>query len=221
MQPPARVSMTTDNDLLFVDDCTHNIVMEEDMQKSTDLFVAGCANLGLTISTAKTVVMPQPPPNAAYNAPQFNVNDRRLDDTPLWSGDLDSLLEPCQEAESLPSQLPPQNTEAEMARPSQEAESLSSQLPPQNTEAEMARQIRTRKSRTGILSIHAMLRQGQLRCSKHLVRMDDERLPKQLFYGKVATGARRQGGQKRHCKDSLKKLLKELQINPATWKGLA
>ncbi|VDM02751.1 unnamed protein product [Schistocephalus solidus] len=39
-----------------------------------------------------------------------------LDDTPLRSGDLDHLLEPSQEAESFPSRLPPQNTEAEMAR---------------------------------------------------------------------------------------------------------
>ncbi|BHF75025.1 hypothetical protein SprV_0501811800 [Sparganum proliferum] len=37
--------------------------------------------------------------------------------------------------------------------------------------------------RTGILSIYAMLRQIQLRWSGHLVRMDNERLPKRLFYG--------------------------------------
>ncbi|VDL97734.1 unnamed protein product [Schistocephalus solidus] len=49
--------------------------------------------------------------------------------------------------------------------------------------------------RTGILSVHAMLRQVQLRWSGHLVRMDDERLPKRLFYEDVATGSRRQGGQ--------------------------
>nr|VZI51255.1 unnamed protein product [Spirometra erinaceieuropaei] len=45
--------------------------------------------------------------------------------------------------------------------------------------------------RTGILSIYSMLRQMQLRWSGHLVRMDDERLPKRLFYGDVATGSRR------------------------------
>ncbi|VDL91699.1 unnamed protein product [Schistocephalus solidus] len=50
--------------------------------------------------------------------------------------------------------------------------------------------------RTGILSSHAMLRQVQLRWSGHLVRMDDERLPKRIFYGDVATGPRRQGRQK-------------------------
>ncbi|BHF68327.1 hypothetical protein SprV_0301136100 [Sparganum proliferum] len=60
--------------------------------------------------------------------------------------------------------------------------------------------------RTGILSICTMLRQLQLRWSGHLVRMDDERLPKRLFYGDVATGSRRQGGQVRRYKDTLKNL---------------
>ncbi|VDL89796.1 unnamed protein product [Schistocephalus solidus] len=74
--------------------------------------------------------------------------------------------------------------------------------------------------RTGIHSIHAMLRQVQLRWSGHLVRMDDERLPNRLFYGDVATGARQQGGQKRRYKDTLNKSLKQLQINSVTWEDL-
>ncbi|VDL93773.1 unnamed protein product [Schistocephalus solidus] len=47
-----------------------------------------------------------------------------------------------------------------------------------------------------------MLRQVRLRWSGHHVKMDDERLPKLLFYGDVATGARRQGGQKRRYNDT-------------------
>nr|VZI42286.1 unnamed protein product [Spirometra erinaceieuropaei] len=66
-----------------------------------------------------------------------------------------------------------------------------------------------------------MLRQMQLRWSGHLVRMDDERLPKRLFYGEVATGSRRQGGQIRRYKDTLKSSLKRLQINPTNWDELA
>nr|VZI06128.1 unnamed protein product [Spirometra erinaceieuropaei] len=74
---------------------------------------------------------------------------------------------------------------------------------------------------TGILSICTILRQMQLRWSGHLVRMDDERLPKRLFYGDVVTGSRRQGGQIRRYKDTLKSTLKRLQINPTNWEDLA
>nr|VZI53152.1 unnamed protein product [Spirometra erinaceieuropaei] len=75
--------------------------------------------------------------------------------------------------------------------------------------------------RTGILSIYAILKQMQLRWSGHLVRMDDERLPKRLFYGDVATGSGCQGGQIRRYKDTLKSSLKRLQINPTNWEELA
>nr|VZI06582.1 unnamed protein product [Spirometra erinaceieuropaei] len=75
--------------------------------------------------------------------------------------------------------------------------------------------------RTGILSVYSMLRQMQLRWSGHLVRMDDERLPKRLFYGDVETGSRRQGGQIRRYKDTLKSSLKRLHINPTNWEELA
>nr|VZI39264.1 unnamed protein product [Spirometra erinaceieuropaei] len=75
--------------------------------------------------------------------------------------------------------------------------------------------------RTGILSIFAMLKQLQLRWSGHLVLMDDEALPKRLFYGGVATGSCRQGGQVRHCKDNLNASLKCLQIDLFSWEDPA
>nr|VZI14314.1 unnamed protein product [Spirometra erinaceieuropaei] len=75
--------------------------------------------------------------------------------------------------------------------------------------------------RTGILSLYAIVRQIQLCWIGHLVRMDDERLPKRLFYGDVATGSRRQGGQIRPYKDTLKSSLKCLQINPTNSEELA
>ncbi|BHF72288.1 hypothetical protein SprV_0401535200 [Sparganum proliferum] len=61
----------------------------------------------------------------------------------------------------------------------------------------------------------------QLRWNGHLVRMDDERLPKRLFYEEVARGSRRQGSQIRRYKDTLKSSLKRLQINPTKWEELA
>ncbi|VDL95060.1 unnamed protein product [Schistocephalus solidus] len=74
MQTLTCVSTTTVHDLLFADDYALNTVMEEDMQRSMDLFAEGCTECGLTISTAKKVVMHQPPPSVEYNAPRINVN---------------------------------------------------------------------------------------------------------------------------------------------------
>ncbi|BHF62153.1 hypothetical protein SprV_0100513400 [Sparganum proliferum] len=72
--------------------------------------------------------------------------------------------------------------------------------------------------RTRILSIYAMLRQLQLRWNDHLVRIDDQRLPKRLFCGDIATRSRRQGGQDRRYKGTLKTSLGRLQIDPANVK---
>ncbi|VDL92682.1 unnamed protein product [Schistocephalus solidus] len=69
MQAATRVSSATIHDLLFADDCALNTVTEEDMQRSMNLYAAGFANFGLTISTTKTVVMHQPPPSTQYNDP--------------------------------------------------------------------------------------------------------------------------------------------------------
>ncbi|BHF64392.1 hypothetical protein SprV_0200739500 [Sparganum proliferum] len=51
--------------------------------------------------------------------------------------------------------------------------------------------------------------------------MDDERLPKGLFYGDVAAGSRRQGGQVRRYKDTPKTSLRREQIDPAKREDLA
>ncbi|VDM00183.1 unnamed protein product [Schistocephalus solidus] len=80
MQASTRVSTGTVHDLLFADDCVLNTVTEEDMQRSMNFFTAGYAKFGLTICTAKTVVTHQPPPSAAYNAPQIAVRDGQLPD---------------------------------------------------------------------------------------------------------------------------------------------
>nr|VZI07882.1 unnamed protein product [Spirometra erinaceieuropaei] len=75
--------------------------------------------------------------------------------------------------------------------------------------------------RMGVLSNHTILRQLRLRWSGHLVRLDNEQLPKRLFYGDVAMGSHRQGRQIHQHKDTLKISLRRLQINSTDWKDLA
>nr|VZH99047.1 unnamed protein product [Spirometra erinaceieuropaei] len=51
--------------------------------------------------------------------------------------------------------------------------------------------------------------------------MEDTCLSKQLFYGGVLTGTRRQGGQRGRYRDTLENPLKRLQINPEICEDLA
>jgi len=70
-------------------------------------------------------------------------------------------------------------------------------------------------------SIHTMLMKHQARWAGHIVRMEDDRIPKRLFYGELSEGKRSQGGQKKRYKDSLKVSLKTLQIDTSTWENAA
>ena len=52
--------------------------------------------------------------------------------------------------------------------------------------------------------MHAVLKLAQLRCTCHVIRMPDERLPKKVFYGELQDGKRSPGGEKKRYKDTLK-----------------
>ena len=62
---------------------------------------------------------------------------------------------------------------------------------------------------------------SQLRWAGHVVRMTDDRLPKQLLYGELSSGKRSRGGQKKRFKDSLKSSLKAFEIDWNSWEQMA
>ena len=62
-------------------------------------------------------------------------------------------------------------------------------------------------------SIDALLTQSQLRWSGHLVRMQDNRLPKRLFYSELSEGHSSRGRPKLRYKDTLKKSLQKCDID--------
>ena len=68
----------------------------------------------------------------------------------------------------------------------------------------------------GITGIEAFLLKGQLRWAGHARRMSDDRVPKQVFCGQLAAGARPQCGPVRHYKDSLKENMKKCEMQPST-----
>ena len=72
-----------------------------------------------------------------------------------------------------------------------------------------------------LTGIEAMLNQAQLRWSGHVTRMDDSRLPKQLFHAELSTGKRHKGGQRKWYKDVLKSTLKACNIPVDEWQALA
>ena len=66
--------------------------------------------------------------------------------------------------------------------------------------------------KAGMQSMHTVLKLAQLRWTRHVIRMSDERLPKKVFYGELQEGKRSQGGQKKRYKDTIKASLKEFDI---------
>ncbi|XP_033096387.1 uncharacterized protein LOC117100709 [Anneissia japonica] len=60
-----------------------------------------------------------------------------------------------------------------------------------------------------------------LRWTGHCIRMPDERIPKQLLYGELSSGERSCGGQQKRFKDTLKKSLKQCNIDVTLWETQA
>ena len=65
-----------------------------------------------------------------------------------------------------------------------------------------------------ITGIEAFLLSAQLCWTGHVIRMEDTRLPKQVFYCQLEQGTRSHGGQRKRYKDVLKSSLKACNINP-------
>ncbi|BHF64415.1 hypothetical protein SprV_0200741800 [Sparganum proliferum] len=78
LQALSHISTIIVHDLLFADNCALDTVSEADVQASMDLFAPGCVKFGLTTNMDKTVVMHQPPSNAAYGVPRIPVNVTQL-----------------------------------------------------------------------------------------------------------------------------------------------
>ena len=75
--------------------------------------------------------------------------------------------------------------------------------------------------RAGCTSIAKQIILSQMRWVGHVVRMDDTRLPKQLFYGELCIGKRPRHKPKKRFKDCIKANLKCMKIDQNSWEGLA
>ena len=70
-------------------------------------------------------------------------------------------------------------------------------------------------------SMHTLLLKAQARWAGHVLRMNDQRIPKVLLYGELAEGKRQVGRPKLRFKDNLKATLKSLEVPVGTWEDFA
>lgn len=75
--------------------------------------------------------------------------------------------------------------------------------------------------RTRSRTIETIIHQSQLRWLGHVIRMSDDRLPKQLLYGELSRGTRAVGAPSRRYRDSVLKTLKLCEIKPQDLEALA
>ena len=69
--------------------------------------------------------------------------------------------------------------------------------------------------------MQTVLKLAQLRCTDHVKRMPDERLPKKVLDGELQEGKCSQGGQKKRPKDTLKASLEDFDIPMESWEQTA
>ena len=70
-------------------------------------------------------------------------------------------------------------------------------------------------------SIEVLISKQQLRWSEHLVRLPNERIPKQIFYGQLTDGKKLAHKPKKRFKDCLKQTFKKCGINSISWETQA
>lgn len=75
--------------------------------------------------------------------------------------------------------------------------------------------------RTKSVSVENIIFRSHLRWVGHLIRMDDNRMPKQLLYGELSLGRRSVGRQLKRYRDQSLSVLKACDINPKDLEKLA
>ena len=76
-------------------------------------------------------------------------------------------------------------------------------------------------SRAEVDSVESIIMRNQMRWAGHLVRMEDTRLPKRLFFGELKNGKRPSHKPKKRFKDVIKSNLKAMGLNVNDWQSSA
>ena len=76
-------------------------------------------------------------------------------------------------------------------------------------------------AKTKCCSIESIIRKRHLQWSGHLVRMNDSRLPKSIFYGELRNGSRKLGKPRKRFKDMLADTMRKCDIPESSWEELS
>ena len=74
--------------------------------------------------------------------------------------------------------------------------------------------------RCNISSLQSMIDSARLRWTGHVVRMSNDRIPKKLLYGRIATGISKRGNHNTYL-NSVKSTLRDCGIDPETLENIA
>ena len=100
-------------------------------------------------------------------------------------------------------------------------------IPPTHTETRPVPHVQDMILNTEVLQrcaqtgIEQHIKRAKLRWSGHLVKMADDPIPKDVFYGELDAGHRTRGGQRKRYKNVLKATLKSCGIPHNTWEATA
>ena len=75
--------------------------------------------------------------------------------------------------------------------------------------------------RADVISLESVVLRSQLRWTGHVIRMQEDRLPRQTFYGELLTGKRSIGRPLLRFKDTVKRQLKLTNIAPHALENIA
>ena len=75
--------------------------------------------------------------------------------------------------------------------------------------------------RADVISVESVALRSQLRWTGHVIRMQEERLPRQTLYGELQAGKRSIGRPLLRYKDTVKRQLKPPKIAPYTLENIA
>ncbi|XP_076042061.1 uncharacterized protein LOC143025963 [Oratosquilla oratoria] len=212
---------------LFADDCALMAHKESDLQLIVDKFAEGARLFGLTISLGKTEVLFQPAPTSTSQPPSIFIEGTQLKNAKEFK----YLGSTISNDGSLDKEISTRICKASQAHSRLRTRVLNQRNVRLSTKLKMYRAVVLTSllygceswtlvtnlevlDRAEMTSIEAMVLKSQLRWVGHVIRMDNHRLPKQLWYGELSSGKRNTGRPRKRLKDCVKTHLTHTNIPP-------